>query len=61
LLAVLVWPGRAIAVTIVIVLAFIAMAAGIAFDFRGLGQRAFLYTAFIWMAIVARRLIRSPA
>ena len=53
----LVGRGRAaVAAGLVIGLAFVAVLAGGALDLRGLGQRLFLYTAFMWLAIAAYRL-----
>ena len=53
----LVWRGRAAAVAaLVIGLVFIGVVAGGALDLRGLGQRVFVYTAFLWLVMAAYRL-----
>ena len=52
-----VWRGRAAAVAaFVIGLAFLAVLVSVAVDLRGLGQRVFLYTAFLWLVTAAYRL-----
>lgn len=53
----LVWWRPAVqAMSVVIVLAFVAVLAGAALDLRGLGQRLFLYTALLWLVWATYRL-----